>query len=79
MTRPVFRAIFWMKNLMPSISLNLEKDGFLKEICLLLLKGNVTDSWWLTGCSQIEIHTVHDYSQRGINFVCNPEISLFLF
>ena len=48
----LLQAIFWMRNLMPSISLNLQKDGFEKEICLLLLKWNVTDLWWLTGCSQ---------------------------
>lgn len=48
----LLQAIFWMKNLMPFIFLNLQKDGFVKEICLLLLKWNVTDSWWLTGCSQ---------------------------
>lgn len=72
------QAIFWMKNLMPFISLNLQKDGFVKEICLLLLKWNVT---WLMMADWVQpkIHTVHDYGQRGITFDRNPESSLFLF
>ena len=43
------QKIFWMKKVM-SIYLNLQKDGFVKEVCPILIKWNVTDSWWLTGC-----------------------------
>ena len=45
------QAIFWMKDVM-SISLNLQKDGFVKEVCPLLIEWNVTDSRWLTGCNK---------------------------
>ena len=66
------QAIFWMKNVM-SISLNLQKDGFVKEICLLLI--NVTDPW-LTGCSKEFI--IYDCGQRGILSVIQKVLYFFL-
>ena len=69
------QAIFWMKDVMSISLLNLQKDGFVKEVCPLLIKWNVIDPW-LTGCSKEFI--IYDCGQRGILSVIQKVLYFFL-